>query len=174
MRLLLLVILLGLPFQVQAAIYKWVDKDGVVTFKDTPPPQGIEAEEVVPEPFFFDDHEEKDAPEKPRPSAAKETGRVSRSSSAGAKPKVTLPDRYPPVEIYTTSWCGYCVKAKNYLRGLNVPFTEYDVEKSASARARRARIDKGRSVPLTVIGGRKIVGFRPDALDQALGIRRTR
>ena len=42
--------LLGVGQIAQARIYKWVDKDGVVQYTQTPPPSGITASEIKPPP----------------------------------------------------------------------------------------------------------------------------
>jgi hypothetical protein len=39
-----------LAFNVQAAVYKWVDKDGVTHFSQSPPPPGIEGKTITPPP----------------------------------------------------------------------------------------------------------------------------
>jgi glutaredoxin len=76
---------------------------------------------------------------------------------------------YPKVQIFTTSWCGYCRKAKAFLRSRGVPFTEYDVEQDSAA-ARRFRIlNPGGGVPVALIGNRQINGFDPAAYEAALG-----
>ena len=59
----------------------------------------------------------------------------------------------PPVEIYTTRWCPYCVAAKALLTRKGVPFTEIDV--SGSSEIRQTMIDRanGRmTVPQIFIG----------------------
>lgn len=33
-----------------------------------------------------------------------------------------------PVKVYTTTYCPYCVKAKNLLKAKNIPFTEINIE----------------------------------------------
>jgi glutaredoxin len=78
-------------------------------------------------------------------------------------------DATPRVELFTTSWCGYCKKAKAYLRSRGVPFTEYDVEQDSVA-ARRFRILNPRGgVPVVLIGNRQINGFDTAAYEAALG-----
>lgn len=39
------------------------------------------------------------------------------------------------VELYTTSGCSWCKKAKDYFRSQGVPFIEYDVERDREAAA---------------------------------------
>ena len=42
--------LLGVGQIAQARIYKWVDKDGVVQYTQTPPPAGVSSSEIKPPP----------------------------------------------------------------------------------------------------------------------------
>ena len=39
----------------------------------------------------------------------------------------------PPVEIYTTPYCPYCIDAKALLKKKNVAFTEFDVSRDSDA-----------------------------------------
>lgn len=71
------------------------------------------------------------------------------------------------VEVYMTSWCGYCKKTLNYLDSKGVPYAAYDIE-SDSAAKQRYRALGGRGVPLVVIGGNKIAGYSPEAMDRYL------
>lgn len=50
--------------------------------------------------------------------------------------------------IYTTSWCGYCVRLKQQLDRAGVPYREVDIEADAAAAERVMRINEGnRTVP---------------------------
>ena len=49
------------------------------------------------------------------------------------------------------------------------PIKEYDVERDLAADRRRKTLDPSNGVPLAVINGQKILGFSPDAYQQALG-----
>ncbi|KKK49462.1 hypothetical protein LCGC14_3134800, partial [marine sediment metagenome] len=71
------------------------------------------------------------------------------------------------VVIYTTSWCTYCRKARVFLRQANIPYTEYDIEKSARAYAEYQQIS-GRGVPVIRIGKQTIQGYDPVAIRAAL------
>jgi len=183
---LLVVLLLISAVQLQAAIYKWVDKNGVVTYKNTPPPVGVTSEKFVPNPnFIIPSEPESEQPSMTEPSLPATTlqGNKPASTLQGNKPASTLqgsptitpartvPQSFPAVDIYTTSWCPACKEAKSYLRSLKVPFKEYDVEKSLSAAQKLSSIDSSGGVPVTVIGGSKILGFNQSAFDRALGIR---
>ena len=74
----------------------------------------------------------------------------------------------PKVELYTTSWCPYCQKARDFFRSRGIPFTEYDIEKDKSAAARKNRLDKKKGVPFVVINGRGLHGWSAAAYEQAL------
>jgi glutaredoxin 3 len=82
------------------------------------------------------------------------------------------------VEIYTTSLCGYCGRAKHLLKNKGVEFTEYDVTFDAGKRAEMRERAGGRtSVPQIFIDGKGIGGSDElieldidDELDPMLGI----
>ncbi|MCV7280043.1 mycoredoxin [Mycolicibacterium flavescens] len=38
-----------------------------------------------------------------------------------------------PVTMYTTTWCGYCVRLKKALQAEGIAFTEVDIEKDPAA-----------------------------------------
>jgi glutaredoxin 3 len=73
------------------------------------------------------------------------------------------------VEVYTTTFCPYCVRAKSLLKSKGVPFTEIDVTDDAALREKMVELAGGRrTVPEIFING-KIVGGYDDlkALDEA-------
>ncbi|MGB6280796.1 MAG: glutaredoxin family protein [Syntrophobacteria bacterium] len=74
----------------------------------------------------------------------------------------------PKVELYTTRWCHYCEKAREFFRSRGIFFTEYDIEKDKSAAARKNQLDKKKGVPFVVINGRRIHGWSAAAYEQAL------
>ena len=82
------------------------------------------------------------------------------------------------VEIYTTSLCPYCVRAKGLLARKGVSFREIDVEDDPSARHRMAERSGGRrTVPQIFIAGRHVGGCddlygldRQGDLDRLLGV----
>ncbi len=75
----------------------------------------------------------------------------------------------PKVELFTTSWCGYCKRAKAYFNARGVSFTEYDVERDPTAARRFRTINPRGGVPVALIGNRQINGFAPAAYEAALG-----
>lgn len=73
------------------------------------------------------------------------------------------------VDIYITSWCGYCKKAMAYLKKNKIPFKKYDIEKNIAAKHKKQKLAPSYSgVPLTVINGTLIKGFSPESFDEAL------
>jgi len=74
----------------------------------------------------------------------------------------------PKVELYTTSWCPYCQKARDFFRTRGISFTEYDIEKNEEAAQRKRQMDSRGGVPLVVIDGRTIAGFSEAAYEKAL------
>jgi glutaredoxin len=148
-----------------AEIYKWVDDEGVVHFSDSGPqdtPQSNDEEDVsspdpqhqenVPSktdnqkvglpPHFFDILDES-------------------SKEAEATEETT-------VEIYVTSWCGYCNAAKNFFRRRGIEFTVYDIEKDRDAARRMMAMTTQRAVPFVVINGHGIQGYSEQAYELAL------
>ena len=72
------------------------------------------------------------------------------------------------VKIYSTSSCGYCVKAKNYFRQNKVPFTEYKVDQDQRKADEMVRKSGQMGVPVIDIHGKIIVGFNQAEVERAL------
>lgn len=77
------------------------------------------------------------------------------------------------VVLYSTSWCGYCRKAREYLKKKKVAFVERDLEKDdgASEELSRKAVAAGvhpQGVPVIDVRGKLILGFDQPALDAAL------
>lgn len=71
------------------------------------------------------------------------------------------------VMMYSTSWCQYCAKARRFLSQANIPYTEYDIEKSPGALQEYQRLS-GRGVPVLKIGRIVIQGYDPDLMRRAI------
>lgn len=64
------------------------------------------------------------------------------------------------VEVYTTSFCPYCVRAKSLLRAKGVPFSEIDVTDDDDLRAKMVELAGGRrTVPEIFINGKIVGGY---------------
>ena len=69
------------------------------------------------------------------------------------------------VVLYTTAWCGYCKRARNYLNSRRIAFVERDIEKDASAN-RAHKLAGGTGVPLLVRDGDTLSGFSAAGYDR--------
>jgi mycoredoxin len=55
------------------------------------------------------------------------------------------------VTMYTTSWCGYCVRLKHQMRGEGITFVEVDIEADPAAAELVEQVNGGnRTVPTLV------------------------
>lgn len=64
------------------------------------------------------------------------------------------------VQMYTTSWCGYCVRAKALLDARDIPYEEIRLDDHDPAfRQKLFDLTGGRTVPQIVIDGRPIGGY---------------
>ncbi len=76
-----------------------------------------------------------------------------------------------PVVMFVTPWCGVCRALEADLKKRNVPFLIADVEKSKEAyRYYKIVIEQAPSgiVPITVVAGKRFLGFVPDEIEQAV------
>lgn len=72
------------------------------------------------------------------------------------------------VAIYTTPSCGYCVKAKDYLREKHIPFSEYNVASDLRKADEMMRKSGQMSVPVLDVHGKIIIGFNQQEIEKAL------
>ena len=72
------------------------------------------------------------------------------------------------VELYVTSWCGYCKQAKKFLDQRGITYQIYDVEKDAAAAKRKNEIAPHSGVPLAVIDGNIIRGWSKSLYQELL------
>ncbi|HBA89668.1 MAG TPA: NrdH-like redox domain-containing protein [Geobacter sp.] len=137
-----------------AEMYQWVDKNGVVTFKDTPPPKSKKVKKLK----TYSDNDVAPAPE----------AKAVRISATVSNPTKPTSSRFSgTVEIYVTSWCRYCKEAQSYMSNKNIPFVAYDIEKDSAAKRRHQELG-GNGVPLIVIGSNKMSGFSAEGLEHYL------
>ncbi|RKH20972.1 glutaredoxin 3 [Corallococcus praedator] len=65
-----------------------------------------------------------------------------------------------PVKIYTTTYCGFCVRAKDLLKRKGVDYTEVDVTGNDEERAKLVEMSNGqRTVPQIFIGDTHVGGY---------------
>jgi glutaredoxin 3 len=79
----------------------------------------------------------------------------------------------PLIEMYTTSWCPYCTRAKRLLEHKGALYAEISIEEHPELRAEMIRRSGRRTVPQIFIGGQHIGGSDElAALDEAGGLDR--
>ena len=118
-----------------AEIYQWTDSEGNRHFGDRPP-AGTEPVTI----------------QLPRVN----TFRGVTTGELPAWARHTPGDR--AVVIYTAEWCGVCKQATRYFRQADIPFREYDIEKSNRGRRDFSRL-QARGVPVILVGERRMNGF---------------
>ncbi|WP_225413905.1 glutaredoxin 3 [Stigmatella hybrida] len=65
-----------------------------------------------------------------------------------------------PVKIYTTTYCGFCVRAKDLLKRKGVNYEELDVTGDDDMRAKLVEMSGGqRTVPQIFIGDTHVGGY---------------
>jgi glutaredoxin 3 len=79
----------------------------------------------------------------------------------------------PLIEMYTTSWCPYCTRAKRLLEHKRASYAELSIEEHPELRSEMIRRSGRRTVPQIFIDGQHIGGSDElAALDEAGGLDR--
>jgi len=74
----------------------------------------------------------------------------------------------PQIEMYTTSWCPYCTRARHLLERKGASFEEISIEEHPERRAEMIQRSGRRTVPQIFIDGQSIGGSDElAALDEA-------
>jgi len=115
-----------------AEIYKWTDADGRVHFGDARPVDE-RFEEVTVQINSYE--------------------AVTFENWEGEKT-----ERAEKVVMYTTSWCGYCAKARKYFTQNKISFVEYDIERDLRAKKRYDALG-AKGVPVILVGRARMNGF---------------
>jgi len=55
-----------------------------------------------------------------------------------------------PVTMYTTTWCGYCVRLKDGLQRAGIDFTEVNIERDEEAALRVMQVNGGNQTVPTI------------------------
>ena len=63
------------------------------------------------------------------------------------------------ITVYSTRWCGYCVRAKALLDSRGLPYEEVMLDDEPHFRRRLHELTGGWTVPQIVIDGRPIGGY---------------
>jgi len=150
-----------------AEIYKWVDENGVTHYSDSPT-EDIPGDTATEN----DEIQSADPPPADAPPSSDETKNGTLDSDSFNILDETQEEEVavnsPNVEIYETSWCGYCKKAKAFFRAGGIDFVAFDIEKDPQAAARMRTFTNRRAVPFVVINGQGISGYSVAAYEKAL------
>jgi glutaredoxin 3 len=65
----------------------------------------------------------------------------------------------PRIRIYTTRWCGYCVRAKALLDSKGLAYEEIHLDDDPAFRTTLHGLTGGRSVPQVLIDGDPVGGY---------------
>lgn len=106
----------------------------------------------------------KEAPQPPRPYSAKAAAAARGQAPAGAveRPPQTVQVDAEALDItlYSTSWCGYCRRARKWFTAQGIPFVEKDIEADPDGRAEyQAKANGYTGVPLIDVNGTTVRGF---------------
>jgi glutaredoxin 3 len=63
------------------------------------------------------------------------------------------------VLIYTTTWCGYCVRAKALLDSREIDYDEVNLDDDPQFRQKLLDLTGGWTVPQILVDGRPIGGY---------------
>ena len=63
------------------------------------------------------------------------------------------------IQVYSTRWCGYCVRAKALLDGKGIAYEEIMLDDDPAFRHTLHELTGGRTVPQIVIDGTPIGGY---------------
>jgi glutaredoxin 3 len=70
-----------------------------------------------------------------------------------------MDEAMPEIRIYTTRWCGYCVRAKILLDSAGLPYEEVSLDDDPHFRQHLFDLTGGWTVPQIVIDGKPIGGY---------------
>jgi glutaredoxin 3 len=63
------------------------------------------------------------------------------------------------VVMYTTEWCGYCVRAKAFLDARQIPYEEIHLDDDPAFRQHLLDLTGGWTVPQILVDGQPIGGY---------------
>ena len=130
--------LLSVNILASAEIYRWTDEQGKMHFTDSPP-TGKQVEEIEV--------------------------KVNTYSAVEITPLIERLGRKNKVVMYTATWCGICKKAEKHFQKNSINYVAYDVEKSRTGK-RDYKLLKARSVPIIIVGDKRMNGFSPARFDK--------
>lgn len=85
---------------------------------------------------------------------------------------MTEPEKVQPrVIVFSTPTCSFCNAAKHYFRQKGIKYSDVDVSRDPAAARDMVRRSGQMGVPVIDIGGKVVVGFDRNKINQLLGIK---
>lgn len=131
MKLILLISTLLFSISPSAEILKWTDSDGKVHFGDRPPSDAVTSVVEV---------------------------RINTYESPNIEALQEILNLKDKVVMYSAVWCGVCKKAKKYFKANNIPYKDYDIDKSSKGKRDYKKLG-ARGVPVILVGKKRLNGF---------------
>ena len=145
-------------------IYKWEDENGVMHYTDSAPLD--ESEWVQDGTSSNDDQDSSNNPLRNYDPAVvteilNEIKDDDESAEEETKPELS-------VELYVTSICQYCQKARVFFQSRGIKFIEYNIDEDRKAAERLSSLTESDSFPFAVINGHHIKGYSASDYVRAL------
>ena len=72
------------------------------------------------------------------------------------------------ITLYSTTFCGWCDEAKDYLNSRGIAYEEINVSRDTAARAEVLRVSGQEYVPTIVVDGKVLANFDVEQLQEFL------
>ena len=141
---------LALAISASAQVYKWTDSTGKVHYGDQPPPEAKAAQVKVDAVTSYEG-----------PPVVDNWAGVIRGESPRVRPDPNT------LTMYSTTWCGYCKRARAYLAANKIAYREIDIEAS-KPNHEQFKAYGGKGVPMFLLGERRLRGFNEEGMAQFL------
>ena len=74
------------------------------------------------------------------------------------------------VVVYSTEWCPWCTRAKEFFKKNNVKYEDRDVEKNPEYAEEMMSKSHQTSIPVIDIDGQILIGYNEQAFKKLLGL----
>ncbi len=104
----------------------------------------------------------KEKPVPPKPYSGADAAKAAAAERAAqASPALSEVDASAlDITLYSTSWCGYCRRARSWFQSQGIPFVEKDIEKDPEGAVEyKAKANGYGGVPLIDVNGTTVRGF---------------
>lgn len=70
---------------------------------------------------------------------------------------------HPPIILFYTSWCPACKAVQQFMDEKKIPYIAAEIEQNLAAQYffNELTLGKGSAIPVTVVGNKTIVGYKP-------------